>query len=214
MQIRTVELFCGTKSFSRVVQTLGYGTLTIDNDERHDPDMVADILELKEIPRAHVVWASPPCEAFSVAAIGRNWNRDYTPKHVRAFVAQKVVKKTMILIRESRSTWWFVENPRGMLRKLGWFENMVRDLGGVRHTVTYCQYGDTRMKPTDIWTNASWWTPRAPCERGDGCHEAAPRGAKTGTQGLRGSAERGRIPASLFGEIFAQLPMLRQREVA
>lgn len=22
-----------------------------------------------------------------------------------------------------------------------------------RYTVTYCQYGDNRMKPTDIWTN-------------------------------------------------------------
>src|SRR5580658_2190744 len=105
----------------------------------------------------------------------------------------------MTLIRDSRSTWWFVENPRGMLRKLAWFERMVREMGGMRHTVTYCQYGDSRMKPTDIWTNACWWTPRAPCKSGDACHEAAPRGARSGTQGLQGAAERGRIPPALFG---------------
>jgi site-specific DNA-cytosine methylase len=118
MEIRTVEHFCGTKSFSRVAHAFGYRTLTVDNDPRHHADIVSDILEMEEIPRGNIVWASPPCEAFSVAAIGRNWNHDYTPKHERAFFAQKVVRKTMALIRESRSTWWFVENPRGMLRKL------------------------------------------------------------------------------------------------
>ena len=45
-----------------------------------------------------------------------------------------------------------------------------------RYTVTYCQYGDTRMKPTDIWTNHP--TPRfkPPCSNGDSCHSPSPRG--------------------------------------
>ena len=73
-----------------------------------------------------------------------------------------------------------------------------------RHTVTYCQYGDSRMKPTDIWTNAYWWQPKPMCKNGAPCHEAAPRGSKTGTQGLCNSVERGRIPPGLFEEIFAQ----------
>jgi hypothetical protein len=75
-----------------------------------------------------------------------------------------------------------------MLRKMHFMDI------GVRHTITYCQYGDTRMKPTDIWTNATWWVPRPACHNGDRCHEAAPRGARTGTQGVRGAVERGRIP--------------------
>ena len=33
-----------------------------------------------------------------------------------------------------------------------------------------------------------------PCSNGDSCHIAAPRGSKTGTQGLKGSVERSRIP--------------------
>ena len=44
-------------------------------------------------------------------------------------------------------TYWIIENPRGKLRKL----EIVKDLP--RTTVTYCQYGDIRMKPTDLWTN-------------------------------------------------------------
>lgn len=214
MTIQTVELFCGTQSFSKVARAFGHTTYTIDNDPRHAADVVADIRQVKGIPRTEVLWASPPCEAFSVAAISRNWNPDYTPKHVRAVAAQLLIKKTVSIIRETRPTWWFIENPRGMLRKLAWFDQAIRDMSGERHTVTYCQYGDTRMKPTDIWTNAGWWTPKPACSRGDPCHEAAPRGARTGTQGIRGARDRGRIPSSLFRELFEQLASHALRDAA
>jgi C-5 cytosine-specific DNA methylase len=214
MRTQTVELFCGTKSFSEVAKTLGHATHTIDNDPRHEADVTADIRDVKVIPRTDVLWASPPCEAFSVAAIGRNWNPDYTPKHVRAVAAQLIIKKTMSIIQEARPTWWFIENPRGMLRKLAWFDHVVRDMLGVRHTVTYCQYGDARMKPTDIWTNAWWWTPKTACNNGDPCHEPAPRGARTGTQGIRGAGDRGRIPSGLFTELFGQLASHTLRDAA
>jgi hypothetical protein len=71
----------------------------------------------------------------------------------------------------------------------------------IRHTVTYCQYGDNRMKPTDIWTNSNVWTPRKPCKNGDSCHISAPRGSRTGTQGLKGAYERSKIPELLCKEI-------------
>jgi hypothetical protein len=70
-----------------------------------------------------------------------------------------------------------------------------------KHTVTYCQYGDTRMKPTDIWTNNPHWTPREMCKNGDTCHVAAPRGSKTGTQGLKGAEIRSIIPHELCMEV-------------
>lgn len=70
-----------------------------------------------------------------------------------------------------------------------------------RHTVTYCQYGDDRMKPTDIWTNHPDPKFKQPCRNGDSCHISAPRGAKTGTQGLKGSIDRSRIPCELCEHI-------------
>lgn len=78
-----------------------------------------------------------------------------------------------------------------------------------RYTVTYCQYGDTRMKPTDIWTNHPYPNFKPPCHYGDPCHVPAPRGSKTGTQGLKNSAEKAIIPEKLceyIVEICENLP--------
>lgn len=201
--MKTVELFCGTKSFSKVAAGLGHETFTVDNDERHAPDLCINILALEpeELPcRPDILWASPPCEAFSVASIGHHWNIDHSPKSERAFVAQRIVEKTLSLINATSPRWWFIENPRGMLRALPLLA------AHPRRTVTYCQYGDMRMKPTDIWTNASWWRPRRICHTDADCHERAPRGACNGTQRLSGAIRRARIPHPLFVEIFAQFP--------
>jgi hypothetical protein len=106
------------------------------------------------------------------------------------------------LIQKIKPKYWFVENPRGILRKMKWIDKLVTEMGGIRHTITYCQYGDTRMKPTDIWTNCKEWKPKPMCKNGSPCHIAAPRGSRTGTQGLKNAKDRGVIPSELFYEIF------------
>jgi hypothetical protein len=197
----TIELFSGTKSFSTVAKRQGCRTYTVDNNWTLSPDRGADIreLSLKDFPyKPYMLWASPPCQGFSVAVIGRNWNHDNTPKTASAELSVDLVKHTLRLIDELEPVWFFIENPRGKLRKLPYLQHLTR------HTVSYCQYGDSRMKPTDIWTNAWWWTPKPTCKRGSSCHEAAPRGSKTGTQGIKGAKDRGRIPDELFDEIFYQ----------
>ena len=70
-----------------------------------------------------------------------------------------------------------------------------------RYTISYCQYGDDRMKPTDIWTNNIFWNPRPMCKNGEACHDEAPRGSRTGTQGLPNAYERSKIPRLLCYEI-------------
>ena len=57
------------------------------------------------------------------------------------------------------------------------------------------------MKPTDIWTNHPNPQFKPPCHYGDPCHVPAPRGARTGTQGLANSAEKAIIPAALCEHI-------------
>jgi len=204
--MKTVELFAGTHSFSKVAAELGHLVFTTDYKKIDGQDLVADVSDLttKDFPyQPDILWASPPCEGFSVAAIGHNWTGGrcaYIPKSDTAHRSIKLVKETVRLINELKPKWWFIENPRGLLRKL---DLVPKD--AIRHTVTYCQYGDTRMKPTDIWTNATWWTPLPMCKNGSPCHVAAPRGSKTGTQGITGYKDRSRIPPELFKEIFTQV---------
>ena len=180
-----------------------HSTCTIDSSFEFRPDITVDIRLWKpqsECFEADILWASPPCQGFSVAVIGKNWNHDHTPKTDSARLGLEILSRTTELIKELRPRWWFIENPRGKMRKIPFLIDFVQEQGGVRQTISYCQYGDTRMKPTDIWTNATWWTPPPICKNGDPCHEAAPPGSRTGTKGLHGAMERGVIPPALFEE--------------
>lgn len=216
-KIKTIELFSGLESFSAVMRKHGHGTFTVDNNPSFHPDKCLDLgtagpedLQLATFGRTYpdILWASPPCEGFSVASIGKNWTggyRGYEPKSESARRSIHLAKSAIAFIELIEPKWWFIENPRGLLRKMPFMEDFLKETGAVRHTVWYCRYGDTRAKPTDIWTNALWWTPRAPCNNGNKNHIVAPRGARTGTQGIRGYKDRSRIPAALFEEILAQM---------
>ena len=199
--MKVLELFAGSRSIGKVADRLAFDVYSSDIEQFGGIDYIVDILDfdVTKIPfKPDIIWASCPCTAFSVAAIGKNWTKvgdDYIPKNPRAEFGLKLVQKTLEIIEYFNPTYFFIENPRGMLRKMP----IMADLP--RHGVTYCQYGDTRMKPTDIWTNSTKWIPRPMCKNGEPCHVAAPRGSKTGTQGLKGSYERSKIPEDLCYEI-------------
>ncbi len=200
--MKTIELFSGTKSFSKVANLREHSTFTIDNNGLFEPDVCCNILNLKltkEFNEVDILWASPPCTAFSVASISSSWIGNYHPKRVETALGMAYVLKTLEIIKEIQkknpNLIWFIENPRGVLRKMGFMEGLTR------HTITYCQYGDDRMKPTDIWTNCKNWKPKPMCKNGDKCHTPAPRGSRTGTQGLEGAKDRSRVPEKLCLEI-------------
>jgi len=197
--MKILELFSGTESFSKVARERGHETFTVDNNPEFNPDLCIDIMDLKPemipfIP--DVVWASPPCTFFSVASIGKHWNKDHTPKTLQAELGVKIVKKTVELIRELAPEFVIIENPRGKLRKL----DLIPFL---KTTACYCKYGDTRMKPTDLWNNFGFIGKM--CKNGSPCHISAPRGSKTGTQGLKGNMERSVVPPALCLEILKGL---------
>lgn len=207
--MKVLELFAGSRSFSKVAEEMGMETFTTDYKDFDKIDYVCDIMDfdVSRVPfRPDIIWASPPCTYFSVASIGHHWHKDHTPKTDQAKLGVQIVQKTLDIIDMFQPKHFFIENPRGKLRKL----DVVK--GIPRTTVCYCQYGDTRLKPTDIWTDnlADWfnkkgWKPRAMCNyRQKNCnchHEKAPRGSKTGTQGLKGNYERSVVPYELCKEI-------------
>ena len=200
--MKVLELFSGTGVLSAAFRERGHRTLTEDWEETHKPDLKADIGTLSAddvvrlFGRPDVIWASPDCTTYSVMCISRH--RDgVKPKSEYAAQCDRVNAHVCDLIRELKPKAWFVENPVGMLRKMPFILELLYDTGGKRHTVTYCQYGERRQKPTDIFTNHPDPQFRPPCRRGDKCHDAAPRGSKTGTQGLRGKLERAKLPDEL-----------------
>lgn len=198
--MNTLELFAGSRSFSKVAESLGHKVYTTDNQDFEAIDQVCDIFDfdINKIPyEPEIIWASPPCTTFSIASCYHHWNKDKTPKTDKCLVGIKIVKETINIINKLNPKYWFIENPRGLLRKQDYMQDLPRK------TVTYCSYGDMRMKPTDIWTNFDFTT-RPMCRNGnrDCHHEPAPRGSKTGTQGLKGDYLRSQIPEELFIDIF------------
>ncbi|HMS92493.1 MAG TPA: DNA cytosine methyltransferase [Candidatus Saccharibacteria bacterium] len=199
-----LELFAGTGSFSRVARQAGHNVFTSDYDPSFNTDYCIDIMDfdIEKLPfKPDVIWASPPCETFSVASIGHHWTGGkgaYVPKTERAKKGKAIVLRTIHLINKLKPKYWFIENPRGVLRKMPFMQDFNR------YTVTYCQYGDTRMKPTDIWTNANLEL-KPMCKNGMPCHISAPRGSKTGTQGIKTYRDRSVIPSQLCEHIISQL---------
>lgn len=192
--MKLLELFCGTKSVGKEFAKLGYEVTSVDNDPQFDPDICLDIREFEPTEYYDVVWASPPCEGFSVMNIGRNWTHEHEPKTDQARLGLELLERTLYIIETIKPKYFFIENPRAKMRRMPQLDKYHRD------TVSYCQYGDKRMKPTDIWHNSPW-IPRPMCKRGSPCHVAAPRGSRTGTQGMESYILKAVIPAELCREI-------------
>ncbi len=204
--MKVLELFCGTKSISNAFKEAGHQTYTVDWEKDFEPDLIADVgtLTTQQIiklcgGKPDVIWASPDCTSYSVAAISHHRRRDadgnLAPISDYAQFCDKVNRHVLELIKALNPKYWFIENPRGGLRKMRFMKGLPR------YTVTYCQYGDIRMKPTDIWTNHPNPQFKPACKNGDKCHVSAPRGSSTGTQGIKGSKDRSRIPKLLCEHI-------------
>lgn len=201
-----LDLFCGTKSIANAFAARGHTVYTVDWDKRFEPTFAADIGALTAadiidlcggVP--DVIWASPDCTTYSVAAISthrrKEPNGNLIPVTDYAKRCDEINEHLIALIKELAPKYWFIENPVGGLRKMDFMQSLPR------YTVTYCQYGERRQKPTDIWTNHPQPNFEPPCKRGAPCHDAAPRGARTGTQSLKNRIEKARIPTLLCNHI-------------
>lgn len=204
--MKVLELFAGFRSIGKAFEAAGHEVFAVEWDKSFENiDLYADIMTvtakdiLEQFGRPDVIWASPDCTTYSVAAISKHRRKEpdgnLSPQTDYARFCDMVNAHVVDLIRELNPKYWFIENPVGGLRKM----DFMRDLP--RYTVTYCQYGERRQKPTDIWTNHPNPDFKPPCKRGAPCHDAAPRGAKTGTQALKNAKEKARIPVQLCEHI-------------
>ena len=208
--MKILELFAGTRSIGKAFEAAGHEVFSVEWDKDFENiNLYEDISKLtaetvlERFGKPDVIWASPDCTTYSIAAISTHRRKvdmedgtyNLEPITDYAKFCDKTNKHVINLIRELNPTYYFIENPRGGMRKM----DFMRELP--RYTVTYCQYGDTRMKPTDLWTNHPEPNFRPMCKNGEPCHVAAPRGSRTGTQGLKGSKLRSVIPELLCKHI-------------
>lgn len=206
--LRVLELFAGTRCISRAFEKRGHRAFSVEwNKDFENIDLYDDVNNLTPekvielcggVP--DIIWASPDCTTYSVAAIGHHRRKNKMTKSLDpisdyAKFCDKTNVHVIELIKDINPKLFFIENPRGGLRKMSFMQDIPR------YTVTYCQYGDNRMKPTDIWTNYPNPRFKDPCKNGDPCHIPAPRGARTGTQGIKGAKYRSQIPDKLCNHI-------------
>ena len=181
------DFFAGTGSATKAFEDRGHKVVKVELQPKFEADE-RNVLELQaaemiaKYGHPDFIWASPPCTTFSVASCPIYWHYVdgvLTVKDDRVYDGIAMVKKAISLIDEIKpKLGWLIENPRGMLRKLKFMQELPR------RTITYCQYGDFRMKPTDLWGIVPGWQARQMCRPGSPCHEQSPRGTTTGNQRL------------------------------
>jgi site-specific DNA-cytosine methylase len=196
--MKILDLFAGKGGELRraQIEAMGHEYTTLDIDPKFGCDITADIMTIDDLGLYDFIWASVPCETWSVASVFHHWDKETRqPKTTNARYMIDLVKHTIRLCNESAKIAFVIENPVGMLRTMDFMQPLHRQ------DIHYCQYGERRQKPTDIWSCGLNWTPRPKCKRGAPCHEAAPRGSRTGTQGMKNYADKSVVPFELWKEI-------------
>lgn len=200
---QTAELFSGREQpFSKIAEALGYSTFTVDKNPEASPSLVSVIgqLQVRELPSSPlVVWAAPPYH--DVFRSAESWDSDGSlyPRTDEAQAAINIIRETVGLLAALKPTWWFIEHPKSLLRKMPLFAGFNRGYPTRnRQTIKHSQFGGKMACETDIWTNAYWWLPKPADESGD-----------IGTIGQ--PCER--VPPFVYAQMFEQFDIYRRSKV-
>ena len=161
-----LDLFAGVGGFSEAFEEAdGWEVVTVDVEEKFDPDICADVLDLRpeDLPDADVVLVGHPCTLFSTAGNHDEWdlkNRRPTGDRAKRHVA--MLFHTLGLVHAISPEYWYLENPRRS--RINWL------IGPPTEWVTYCQYGTDYQKPTGLWGDHAPGMTYRRCKRGDPCH--------------------------------------------
>lgn len=123
--MKVLELFAGTRSIGKAFEKRGHKVFSVEWDPRFDNiDLYKDISKLTaeeiltKFGTPDVIWMSPDCTTFSVAAIGRHRTKNpvtgnLDPKSEYAKFCDAVDQHCLELIKQLNPRFWFIENPRG-----------------------------------------------------------------------------------------------------
>ena len=161
--MKVLELFAGTRSIGRAFEKKGHEVFSVDYSREFEG--ISEYVDIGKLTaedviawfgHPDVIWASPCCVTYSVAGI--RYHRQPDPVSGRwimpgdryAQQCDTTNAHLIELIKELDPKIWFIENPKGNLQHMPF----MQPLAEYKHAVCYCQYGDRRKKPTQIWTNA------------------------------------------------------------
>lgn len=193
MSQTVLDLFSGLGGFSTAFeQSQNWNVVTVDIQERFNPNIQANVLDLRpgDLPEADVILASPPCTTLSIAGNHTDHYVDGEPNSKEAKNHVALAFHTVGLIEALSPDYWFLENPRGRMR---------RYLGEPTGEITLCQYGYDWQKPTDLWGVHPPSMDYRTCPKGSNCHAAGPSGFDSDgeTTHERDPAERAKLPVEL-----------------
>lgn len=204
--MKVLELFSGTECMSNAFREKGHECFTIDWNKEFPSSLHIDIMKvtpemiLEKFGQPDVIWAAFDCTTFSLAAISKHRKKNketgsLDPISQYAKYCDEVNKHTLELIRALKPKYFFIENPVGGLCSMDYMQGIPK------YMITYCKYGFPYQKRTHIFTNHPNPDFILPCKAGDKCHESAPRGSRTGLQGVKGKALRSMYPPQLCKHI-------------
>lgn len=129
--MKVLELFAGTQSIGKEFKARGHEVFSVEwNKDFENISLYADISKLtateilEKFGHPDVIWASPDCTTFSVAAISKHRKRNpengnLEPISDYATFCDATDQHVLDLIRELNPTFFFIENPRGGAEKDG-----------------------------------------------------------------------------------------------
>jgi len=144
--MKILELFAGSRSIGTQGDKRGFNVFSIDWTEYDNIDLSIDIglLKKEDVPFVpDMIWASPDCTTYSIAACSHHRTNTKEPKSEYAVQCDTINQHWIGLVKEwlviNPNMVFFIENPRGMLRHMPWMQEFER------HTVWYCLAGETKV---------------------------------------------------------------------
>ena len=153
--MKCLNLFSGTRSWSKVQRELGHEAFDLDNNPKCSMDIDIDILKWDYIRWSiennikpedlRLITASPPCTPYSMCNC-RKGDKEYIEEERKK--GDMLVQRTLDIIDYFKPQYYCIENPAyGALRHRA----VVQGLKSV--VVCYCRYGYLRQKPTRLFNN-------------------------------------------------------------